>query len=88
MLRQHHRLDIHTARLHPVLRQFLLHVVEGALLYHLAAGDEFDRRHALQFVAEVVAHGRLQHLVHQVGDAAHHRDHIGRLGIRNVDLYL
>ena len=40
---------------------------QGRLLAPAPGLDELDRRHALQLVAEVVAHGRLQHLVDQVG---------------------
>ena len=62
-------------------------MLQGALLHLLAGLDELDRRHALQLVAEVVAHGRLQHLVDQVGDRAHHADHARGRGVGHVDLH-
>ena len=56
---------------------------------HLAAlFDEVDGRHGLQLVAEVVADRRLQHLVDQVGHGADGGDHLGRLGVRHMDLDL
>ena len=86
-LRQDHVLDIHAAGLHFVLGKLLADVNQRALLHLLAGLDELNGRHALQLVAEMVAHGRLQHLVHQIGHRAHHADHArgGRVG--HVDLH-
>ena len=87
LFRQDHVLDVHAARLHFVLVQLLADVLQRALLHLLAGLDELHRRHALERVAEVIAHGRLQHLVDQIGNRADHADDArgGRVG--HVDLH-
>ena len=47
-----------------------------------------DRRHALQLVAEMIAHRGLQHLVDEVEHRADDRDHLRGFGIGNMDLNL
>ena len=56
---------------------------------HLLPGfNESDRGHALQLVAEMVADGGLENLVDEVFHRSYHRDYLGRLRIRHMDLHL
>ena len=88
VFRQDHVLDIHAFCLHLILLELLPDVLERFQLHLLARFDKADCRHALQRVAEMVAHRRLQHFVHQIAHRANHRDHTRRFGVRNVDLHL
>ena len=88
VFRQDHVLDIHAFCLHLILLELLPDVLERFQLHLLARFDKADCRHALQRVAEMVAHRRLQYFVHQIAHGADHRDHPRRLGVRNVNLYL
>ena len=45
-------------------------------------------RHALQFVAEMIADGGLQNFVHQIHHRPDHGNHARRVRVRHVDLHL
>ena len=81
-------LDVDAARLDVVRVEVRGDRFVRALL-HLGTGlDEAHRLEALQRVAEVVADGRLQHLVHEVLHRADHRDHLRCPRVGHVDLHL
>ena len=88
VFRQDYVLDVHAPRLDLVLVELRFDVRERLLLHLLTRLDEFDRGHALQFVAEMVADRRLQDLADQVAHRANHRDHARRLRVRHVNLHL
>ena len=62
-----------------------LDVGEGFFLHDLAGLDELDGFHAADFVAEEIADGGLQDLVHQILHGADHGDDARGLGVGNVD---
>ena len=86
-LGQDHVLDVYAAGLHFVLTQLHADVLQRAFLHLLSGFDELDCRHALQFIAEMIAYRRLQHFVDQVADRAHHADYARGRGIGHVDLH-
>ena len=78
-------LDVNAARLDFVLGELPLDVGEGLLLHFLARLDERDGFHAADLVAEEIADGRLQNLVHEILHGANHGDHARSLGVGNVN---
>ena len=88
LLREGHVLDVHAARLYLVGGEVAGDRFHRRQLHGVARLDEAHRLERLQRVAEVIAHGRLQHLVDQVLHRTDHRDHLRRLRVGHVDLHL
>src|SRR5579859_5676518 len=88
LLRERDVLDVDAAGLDLVRGQIARDGRERGRLHLIARLDEAHRLQALQGVAEVVAHGGLQHLVDEVLHRTDHRDDLRRLRVRHVDLNL